>query len=308
MPSDPKSWKIAIVGSGALGGYYGAKLAQAGYQVHFLLRSDYEEVRQHGLTVKSPGGNIHLPQVNAHASTEDIGPCDVVLIGLKTTGNDALARLIPPLLGPETALVTLQNGLGNEELLATQFGEQRVIGGLCFVCLNRVAPGVIEHYGHGTLSLGEFRRAPQSRTKALANAFRESGIETHVVENLVTERWRKLVWNIPFNGLSIAARANVEEVLGNPALEKLARTLMEETITGAAALGHKIPGDFIEFQIERSAKMGPYRPSSMIDFFDGRTVEVESIWGEPLRQAQKAGAHLPQLEMLYALLQHLNPR
>ncbi|MGC3991000.1 MAG: 2-dehydropantoate 2-reductase [Chthoniobacteraceae bacterium] len=244
MSSDPKSWKIAIVGSGALGSYYGAKLAHAGYNVHFLLRSDYEHVREHGLAVRSPGGGIQLSQVNAHAGPEDIGPCDVVLIALKTTGNEALAKLIPPLLGPETMLVTLQNGLGNEELLAAQFGEQRVLGGLCFVCLNRVASGVIEHYGHGTLSLGEFRRSSQQRTHFLAAAFRESGIETHVVENLVTERWRKLVWNIPFNGLSIVARANVEEVLGNFALEKLARTLMEETIAGAADTGARNPPRF----------------------------------------------------------------
>jgi len=305
MSPASKRWKIAVVGSGALGSYYGAKLAQAGYDVHFLLRSDFQAVQKNGLTVRSPDGEIHLAKVNAYASTEEIGACDAVLIALKTTGNEALAALIPPLLHEETMLVTLQNGLGNEELLARQFGEHRVLGGLCFVCLNRVAPGIIEHYGHGTLSLGEYRRAPQARTKALAEAFRESGIETHVVENLVTERWRKLVWNIPFNGLSIAARANVEEVLADPALKQLARTLMEETIAGAAALGHAIPADFIDFQMIRSAKMGPYKASSMIDFLEGRSVEVESIWGEPLRQAAGAGTRLPQLEMLYALLQRL---
>ncbi len=305
MLPDPKRWKIAVVGSGALGSYYGAKLAKAGCDVHFLLRSDYEAVRENGLTVRSPDGEFHLPKVKAYASTAEIGECDVVLIALKTTGNDALATLIPPLLHAETMLVTLQNGLGNEELLAEQFGAERVLGGLCFVCLNRVAPGVIEHYGHGTLSLGEFRRPPQLRTNALAAAFRESGIETHVAENLVTERWRKLVWNIPFNGLSIAARANVEEVLADPLLEKLARSLMAETIAGAAALGHVIPGDFIDIQMERSANMGPYKPSSMLDFLEGRSVEVESIWGEPLRQAAQAGTRLPQLEMLTALLQRL---
>ena len=123
---------------------------------------------------------------------------------LKTTANADLERLIPPLLHEGTLLLTLQNGLGNEEFLAERWGEERVLGGLCFVCLNRVAPGVIEHYGHGTLSLGEFRRPPAERTRAIGAMFSAAGVETHVVENLVTERWRKLVWNIPFNGLSIA--------------------------------------------------------------------------------------------------------
>jgi 2-dehydropantoate 2-reductase len=297
--------RYGIVGSGALGGYYGAKLAQAGCDVHFLMRSDLEAVRRDGLAVRSKDGDFHLSHVNAHGSPEEMGPCDVVLIGLKSTSNAALPALVSPLLGPETAVVTLQNGLGNEELLVTRFGARRVMGGLCFVCLNRTAPGVIEHYGHGTLSIGEFKGPPQDRTMRLVSDFRSAGVDAKAVQSLITERWRKLVWNIPFNGLGVAAGANVAQVLNDEALQTAARALMAEVIDAAGKLGYAIRPDFIEAQIQRSWPMGEYRSSSQIDYEAGREVEVEAIWGEPLRQARGAGAATPRLELLYALLRRL---
>jgi 2-dehydropantoate 2-reductase len=297
--------RYGIVGSGALGGYYGAKLAHAGCDVHFLMRSDLDAVRRCGLAIRSKDGDFHLPHVNAHGSPEEMGPCDVVLIALKTTSNAALPALIPPLLGADTALVTLQNGLGNEEFLAGRFGARRVMGGLCFVCLNRTAPGVVEHFGHGTLSIGEFKGPPQDRTIRLVSDFQGAGVDAKAVQSLITERWRKLVWNIPFNGLGIAAGANVAQVLNDEPLRAAARALMAEVIQAAAGLGYAIRPDFIEHQIERSWSMGAYRSSSQIDYEAGREVEVESIWGEPLRQARAAGAETPRLELLYALLRHL---
>ena len=306
MSAFPKT--IAIVGAGALGGYYGAKLARQGADVRFLMRADLEVVRSEGLHVREHGEEWQVP-ARAFGSTREIGAVDLVIIGLKTTANAELEKLIPPLLHEGTLLLTLQNGLGNEEFLAERWGAERVLGGLCFVCLNRVAPGVIEHYGHGTLSLGEFGRAPSDRTRAIGALFSAAGVETQVVENLVTERWRKLVWNIPFNGLSIATGGRTcDLLLADAGLRAQVRALMEETIAAAGALGHPIPESFIDFQIERTYPMGPYKPSSMIDWQEGRAVEVESIWGEPWRQGQAAGVPLPRLELLYHLLQPLTHR
>jgi 2-dehydropantoate 2-reductase len=300
--------RYAIVGSGALGGYYGAKLARSGCDVHFLMRSDLETVRRDGLTIRSKDGDFQLSKVNAYGSPDEIGPCDMVLVCLKTTANSVLPALIPPLLGPETTVVTLQNGLGNEELLAAQFGARRVMGGLCFVCLNRTAPGVVEHYGHGSLSIGEFKGPPQDRTMRLVTDFQRAGIDAKAVQSLITERWRKLVWNIPFNGLGVAAGANVAEVLGDEYLQGAARRLMAEVIEAAGKQGYAIRQEFIEQQIERSWPMGPYRSSSQVDYEAGREVEVESIWGEALRQARASGAVTPSLEMLYALLRRIASR
>jgi len=300
MTTFPQS--MAVVGSGALGSYYGAKLARQGADVRFLLRADLEAVRRGGLRIREQGTEWSVP-ARAFGSTAEIGAVDLVIIGLKTTANADLDQLIAPLLHDGTLLLTLQNGLGNEEYLAERWGAERVLGGLCFVCLNRVAPGVIEHYGHGTLSLGEFRRAPMERTRRIGGLFSAAGVETQVVENLITERWRKLVWNIPFNGLSIATGGwTCDRLLADAGMRAQVRALMLETIAAAGALGHAIPEGFADYQIERTYPMGPYKPSSMIDWQLGRAVEVESIWGEPWRQGSAAGAHLPRQELLYRLL------
>ncbi|HEX8373164.1 MAG TPA: 2-dehydropantoate 2-reductase [Chthoniobacterales bacterium] len=298
--------KIAIVGSGAIGSYYGARLLDAGNDVRFLMRSDLETVRKSGLQIISPDGDLHLHNVPAFGSTAEIGEVDLVIIALKTTANDALRELLPPLLGSKTMLLTLQNGFGNEEFLASHFGEERVLGGLCFVCLTRTASGVIEHYGHGSVAVGEAFGPSTPRAKEVAEAFRTAKIQCRLAESIPWERWRKLLWNIPFNGLSIAAgKATVEDLLASPELKAEVEALMEEVRVAAEALGFKLDADLPASEIARSLEMGPYRPSSLIDFERGNAVEVEAIWGEPLRRAHAAGVRLPRLEMLTALLQRI---
>ena len=270
------------------------------------MRADLAAVRAHGLTIVTRGETVKLPDVKASATTREIGPCDLVIVALKATANAALEELLPPLLGPETVVITLQNGLGNEEFIAQRWGTERTMGALCFVCLNRTAPGVVEHYDHGTLSIGEFCRPAFPRAHAIAAAFREAGIEASAVDNLVTERWRKLLWNIPFNGLAIAAGgATVADVLADEDLRLLARELMEEALAAARRLGHEIPDEFADWQIERSYSMGAYKPSSMLDWQARRPVEVEAIWGEPWRQGIAVGAGMARLETLYRLLKKL---
>jgi len=305
------NYRIAVVGSGAMGCYYGGKLAAGGRDVHFLMRSDYEHVKKHGLRICTKGGDFRLQGVKCYRETEDIGPVDLVLIALKTTSNEALKELIPPLLHENTMLLTLQNGLGNEEFLAENFGAHRIMGGLCFVCINRTAPGEIVHIGEGRIGLGEYDPgdgtggASKERTHEVCWELERCGIVCSVVENLATERWRKLVWNIPFNGLSIVACGiDTSRILENAELLALTRQLMHETIGIAEKLGHDIPMSFAEKMIDVTGPMGEYRPSSLIDFLEGREVEVEPIWGEPYRRGLKAGADVGRLQTLYRLLKH----
>src|SRR6185312_11437952 len=129
--------RIAVVGSGAIGTYYGGKLAAGGADVHFLVRSGFEQVRTNGIHIFGPGEDVRISPVNVYRSTGEIGPSDLVLIAIKATANADLLKLIPPLLGEQTLLLTLQNGLGNEEFLAEHFGAERVLSGLCFICLRR---------------------------------------------------------------------------------------------------------------------------------------------------------------------------
>jgi 2-dehydropantoate 2-reductase len=301
--------KIAIVGSGAVGCYYGARLQRAGHDVRFLMRGDLSTVLRDGLQVRVADGDFHLPQVSAFATTAEIGPVDLVVNAMKTTANGALEALVPPLLGPDTAILTLQNGLGSEDEHARLFGPERVLGGLCFVCINRVAPGIIQNTALGSVGLGEFQRPAGPRTHLIAEAFRGAGVKCEVTDDLALMRWKKLCWNVPFNGLSIAAGGiTTDRIVGHDGLRKLARDLIQEVIEAAAKLGHTIPGAFGDLQIERTYPMGPYKPSSLIDYLEGREVEVEAIWGEPLRQAQAAGAAVPRLEALAVLLRSLTSR
>jgi 2-dehydropantoate 2-reductase len=298
--------RIAIVGCGAIGLYYGGRLAHGGNDVHFLLRSDFEHVRSRGIRATSIHGDFSLAEVQAHHSSAAIGPCDYVLVALKAIANDALPALLAPLLKDATLVVTLQNGLGNEEFLADHLGPERVAGGLCFVCINRIAPGLVDHSASGLISMGEFGRPAGERLRVLKAMMRGSGIECQTTDDLACERWRKLVWNVPFNGLSIAAGGiDVRAILADSGTEALVRALMAEIIAGAASLGHHLPDSIIDQQIEVTRPMRAYKPSSLIDYLAGKPVEVEAIWGEPYRRATAAGASVPRLEMLYQLLRAL---
>lgn len=291
---------IAVVGAGAVGSYYGAHLAGRGRDVRFLLRSDLDAVRRHGLHVVRPDGELRLEHVAAAAAPQEIGPVDLVLVALKTTANGALRELVAPLLHEDTAIVTLQNGLGSDELLAEHFGARRVLGGLCFICVNRVAPGEIVCTAPGSVSFAELGRPAGARVRALAAMFEDAGIRTVVGDDLALLRWRKLVWNVPFNGLAVACGGmTTDRILADPALEEEVRALMREVLAAAARLGHHIPDEFVESQIAATRPMGAYRPSSLIDYLEGSEVEVEAIWGEPLRRAKAAGADVPHLEALY---------
>jgi 2-dehydropantoate 2-reductase len=319
--------KIGVVGCGALGSYYGAKLWQSGQDVHFLLRRDYDVVRNDGVRIESSAGSF-TARPRAARTPGEIGVCDLVLIGLKTTANHAFPNLLPPLVGPRTMVLTLQNGLGNEEALAGLFSADQIFGGLCFVCLNRIRPGFILHTGEGNVLLGEFKRQPTSRVQALAEAFQKAGIKCSVSEDLEKAHWEKLVWNIAFNGLGVAGVAGLEAMIdgkvparmaGGPCLttdillgdaqwEALVRGLMLETIHAAAKLGFVIPDVFAEKMIERTRQLGAYQASTLVDFERGLPLELESLFLEPLRRAQHAGAETPLLKNLCAVLMELDRR
>lgn len=332
--------KIAIVGCGALGGFYGAKLLRDGRETHFLLRSDYDAVRRKGVFIRSPEGDFHVNPRCARAP-EEIGVCDLVVIGLKTTANDQFPKLLPPLVGPQTILLTLQNGLGNEAALAKLFPAGQIMGGLCFVCLNRSEPGVIQHLAHGKIVLGEYQRWPEPRTHRIAEMFRHAGVPCAVTDNLEQAHWEKLVWNIPFNGLGVAGAAGIEaltataipqsatspdwkpavrdpqpsggclttdRLLADPAWERIVLELMREVIAAARALGFDMADGFAEKNIERTRVMGAYKASTLIDFERGQPLELESLFLEPLRQARRAGVATPRLARLCEVLERLDAR
>ncbi len=297
--------RIGIIGSGALGLYYGAVLQRSGQDVRFLLRRDYQVLCKKGLQIYSAAGDFYLPQISGYRSPQEIGVVDLVIVGLKTISNHHLIELVAPLIGEETAILTLQNGLGNEELLADAFGMQRVLGGVAFLCSNRGEPGIVHHLGEGRITLGEFSGGLSRRSRDLAEMFQTAGIPCSAVSDLRRARWEKLVWNVPFNGLCALHGKDVTDLLNHSPTRELVRDLMLEIITGANAqpLEESIDGPaFSQQMISFTENMDHYRPSMMIDREEGRALELEAIYGIPLKQAEAAGVSMPKVEMLYSLL------
>jgi len=295
--------KVALVGPGAVGGYYGAMLALNGYDVHFLFRSTFGAVESEGLWLVHHAQGGRKESVNglqAHTSTESIGICDWVIVATKATANSELNDTLRPLLGEHTNLLTLQNGMGNVENLAHAFGGDRtIIAGLCFTCINRTAPHVIESLLPGYVQFGEFGQSISEEGMKMVHAFESSGVKVRVAESLDEALWRKLCWNVPFNGLAIAGGGiTTDLILADPALKKRSHELMLEIQAGAKAYGIEIEDAFLERQFELTKPMGPYKPSSLIDFLDGKPVEVYAIWGEALRRGEAKGILMPELKKL----------
>ncbi len=295
---------IAIIGSGALGGYYGARLAQHGHDVHFLLRSDYQAVHSNGWKIRSCDGDFVVPpeSVHAHDRPETMPAADLIVITLKATSNDQFRSLITPILKPDSIILTLQNGLGNEELLASHFGEQRVIGGLAFTCINRTGPGEIHHSDHSLIRIGEFRGPPTNRLRVIAEMFRTSKVPCDVLESLRFGRWEKLIWNVPFNGLGAAMDLTTDRLIATSAGRDLITKLMREVIAIAAAEGIHFSDEIITRKIEQTRSMGTYYTSMQIDRRVGRAMEIDAIVRQPLQLARKMEVSTPLLNVLDGLL------
>ena len=303
LPSHPH---VAIVGSGALGLYYGAKLAHHRVHVSFLARRDLVHLRQKGLQILCTEGDFHLPDIKAYSNPQDIGPVDLIIVAIKTTANASLAKLLPPLIGPETSVCTLQNGLGNEELIASIVGRNRILCGVCHVCVSRPSPGVALNMSGGNIRFSDLTEGDTPRAQSIAQLFEQAGIRCSVAPSVGSARWYKLVWNVPFNGLSISKGGiDTAQILANPVLHAETLVLMNEVMAASAALGFPQDPDHPNQEIARTQKMGAYQPSSLLDFLAQKPVELESIWGEALRQGTGAGVAMPRLQKLYERLRSL---
>jgi 2-dehydropantoate 2-reductase len=294
--------RYAIIGTGALGGFYGARLQRAGFEVHYLLHRDYAHVRAHGLRIDSVDGDFVLPKVNAWAKTTDMPPCDVIIVALKTTQNHRLPELLPPLLHEHSVVLVLQNGLDVEADAAAVVGPQRVIGGLCFLCANKAGPGHICHLDYGAINLGEYApNMPDTRLNALTADFRRANIAVDTVANLRLARWRKLLWNIPFNGLSVVLRASTAEMMADDGIRALAADLMAEVRHAAAQQACFLDASEITAMLAATARMKAYKTSMMLDYEAQRPLELDAIFARPLA----VSSHMPLTHMLYRQLSFL---
>ena len=297
----------AILGAGAVGGLYGALLAKQGHEVHFLLRSDYEYVRDHGWTIESHWGDFELPKVNAHHDAASLPPCDVTIVALKTVQNDLLADLLQQPTSGGGVVLVLQNGLGVEPEVAKLVGDQRVFGGCCFLCSNKVGPGHIRHIDYGRIVFGPYRNSEANLTKAdqICNEMTAAGIEVQTSDDLMMVRWRKLMWNIPFNGLSVALDASTDKLIGQDDSVHLIRDIITEVHGAALACGSEIGAEWIEKTIDHTRTMVPYDSSMRLDYLAGRPMELQAILKNPIDAADRVGYAMPKTRMLYDMLRFM---
>ena len=308
--------RIGIIGTGAIGGFYGMLLARAGHDVHFLLRSEYAAVVERGLQLNSSvHGALSLASVQAYQRVEDMPPCDWLLVGAKTTANAELAPLIVEAAAPGAKVVLLQNGLAVEdELRPLLHDDLHLLGGLCYICVHRSAPGIIEHQALGAINLA-YHSGPFTDDEARlalveegAGLLRSTGLDSAAMRDLTQTRWQKLVWNIPYNGLSVLLDADTRRMMGNADSRALIADMMQEVVQAAQALGYSMPDRYADKLLVATQRMPDYLPSMYHDFAQGRPAELHAIYEAPLAAADAAGFDMPKVRALYQALRFIQAR
>lgn len=295
----------SIIGTGGIGGYYGGRLAQAGHDVHFLLHSDYAFVRENGLQVDSVNGSFHLDRPQVYDDASKMPLSDVVLVCLKTTNNHLLPSLLSKVADEHTIVVLIQNGVGVEDDVQDRLPHLQLVAGLAFICTAKVSPGHINHQCYGQINLGNYSCRNEERLQKIADDFTEAGIKAGIVD-YKTARWRKAVWNMPFNGMTVALDTQTDVLLNNQATRQLIREQMMEIVRATRQLGVEgVDEAFVEKMISMTDEMTPYSPSMKLDYDYHRQMEIEYLYSRPLKIAREAGMPMPKLEMLEAELRFL---
>jgi len=277
-------------------------LAASGEDVHFLYRSEYEVVRERGLAIESVDGNWQGP-VNAWNSPDAMPVCDVALVCFKSAQWPLLADMLPKVLGEHGVAVCLMNGLGHEEIIAGILGRDRVIAGAAFICAERGEPGVVRHFAAGGLAVAPYFVEGVERVAGicqdLSERFAKAGVKCQNLPDGAKVKWGKLLWNIPFSGLSVYhGGITTDLILDDPERARFARDLMDEVMVAAAACGVELDPRAPDWNYGPTRAMGAYRPSMMVDFEKRRPVELDPIVAEPYRRGIAAGAKLPLMAKL----------
>lgn len=301
----PSIMKYGIIGTGAIGGYYGSKLAYSGKDVHFLLHRDYDIVREKGLKVLSCDGDFSITSIHAYKDVKEMPLCDVVLVGLKSVNNGLLAHLLPPLLKEDSLVILIQNGIGLEADLQIMFPNLSIAAGLAFICSSKTEPGIIRHECYGSINIGNYSCKDSAKLQAVIDDFTHAGVKAALVEYREA-RWKKAVWNMPFNGMTVALNTRTDLLLKNPATRQLIRDLMMEVVEASRALGVTgVDEAFVEKMIDMTDNMTPYSPSMKLDFDFHRPMEIHYLYTRPIEIARAAGYRMHKLEMLEAELRFL---
>ncbi len=296
--------RIAVYGAGGVGGYFGGRLAQAGTDVHVIARGAHlQALREHGLRVKSVKGDFSV-QVPATDDPADIGPCDYVLFCVKAFDTEAAATRLGPLLGDGTAVVSLQNGVDNEEKLARVVGEGHVMGGAAYIFAGIAEPGVIVHTGGPTsITFGELDGRASERAQRLVACCQRAGFGAELSASIMTVLWAKLAFICAQAGMTAAVRLPIGEIRTVDAGWAAFGRLVEEVCAVAEADGNPVPPAVQERILATAQNVEPGSFSSLHDdLVGGRRMELEALHGFVVRRAAEHGVAVPMSEAVHAIL------
>jgi len=298
--------KIAVMGSGGVGGFYGGHLARAGYDVAFIARGAHlAAMREHGLTIdNAPRGRHHIPRVTVTDDPATIGVVDLVVIAVKLWDTEAAARAVIPLVGPKTAVVSLQNGVMKDDIMRGAFGEAAVIGGVVYVAASISKPGVIRQTG--TMQrciLGEYDGRRSERVAQLHEALVHAGIEAEISDDIRRTLWEKFVFLVGLSGSTTTMRSTIGPIREHPQTRAFLCDLMKETVAVGRAHGVNLPEDYAEQRLAFVDTMAADMTSSMHhDLYSGNRLEVPWLSGGVVQLGQKVGVPTPANRAVWDIL------
>jgi 2-dehydropantoate 2-reductase len=297
--------KIAIIGAGGVGGFFGARLQQAGADVHFVARGAHlAAMRSDGLRIESPLGDIHLPRVNVTDDPADIGVADIVWLSVKLWDMDAAVRSMRPLMGPGTGVISFQNGVQKDDILREAFGDRAVMGGVAYIATNIDRPGVIKHTGTmQRLIFGEYDGGRSARGESLLNACIRGGINAELSDDIRKAIWEKFVFLVGLSGSTTTMRETIGPIRSNPRSRRFLSELMRETVAVGRALGVALPTDFADERLAFVDGLPDQMTSSMHhDLKAGKRLEVSWLSGSVAQLGERTGVPTPMNRAVWEIL------
>ena len=304
--------KIGIIGTGAIAGYYGLMLQRSGLAIRFLARSGHEQLQRDGMSIHSESLGTLQHAVEVCRDIEQLSDCDWILVTTKTTANAEIAKLLSRLTNSTAKVVLLQNGFANEDELRAQLpANLPLFAGLCYVFARRTEPGVIQHQGGGIINIGYHSGLSaedgMATAQQLIELFNNAGVKSQYID-VHKARWQKLVWNLPYNGLSVVLNARTKAMMNNPACYSLLADLMQEVVDIASAAGHQLADNIVQTTLNNTMQMADYYPSMHGDYTEGNQLELQAIYRAPLAAAEKLGLSMPKTQMLLQQLEFIQAR
>src|SRR5262245_7989605 len=301
--------RIAVMGAGAVGAYFGAKLAAARHNLAFIARGKHLAAMQaNGLKVNSPSGNLHIAQARFTADTKEIGAVDLILFCVKSYDTIGAAASLKPMIGPDTMILSLQNGVDNAEKIAQLWGEKRTLAGVVYIGAQVTEPAVVTHSAGGKVVFGQMDGAVSESAKAVEHLLSAAGIPRELHVSIQRVQWSKLLWNAPFCAISCLTRASMKQIVESAPLLELARECMTEVKTAAHTRGVDLSPALFDETISFSRGLGEFKPSMLQDLEAGKPLEYEAFNGVVVKHLRRAGKAAPVNQSFYALLEHLDEK